>query len=296
MSRQRFVMVSLLMGCIFISFASYAQVKTKVTVPQQEAKKPLVKPDNKAYNKVETVNADYYQPDSILVPRATKQDVDEFFKAYELAKAHYKKNQNMLEPYFTEGEVFGFNFTNSEHSTIPLDTDPYSNGKKFYEASRSSVIGLTTNFKVLDNMFLKNNLDAFDVEIVKTILSANTMSFITDILKTFPVVIAGPLRMSLTMNIIDENGAMIPGARCYFLSRKECRDIVCLGCQIPAVCNSALTSRIEQFSLFDSANPSPMTIAAGAYNLFIVKNDQVIHYEFRDISSLSGPLTIIVTK
>jgi hypothetical protein len=235
--------------------------------------------------------------DSVKVAKASAADVNSFFSAYQNAKTLYQSHPILLDRYFSYKEIFEFSIADEKGETMGYSPEPYR--QQLIHAPKITVQQMTINFQQISNIIFKRSIDSLDVRNLELLALSNKRSLRLAIGTLFPPGAYSIRGVELILKVIDSNGREIPDAKCYFLSRRTCREVICANCENlleQTLCDITASKIMKQHLMFDMLNPAPITLLPGEYNLFVVVGNRVVHYEFRSINSSTSNTLLIKTK
>lgn len=152
---------------------------------------------------------------------------------------------------------------------------------------RSSLLGLSQNMLLLDDIFLKPAFDEEDIEMIDFIFKSND-SLIKKIqfnnYETLMKMATGPVYL----NIIDQNNNPVPYATCYFVDKLTWRgignSIKCPANPSLLSCDAAILPDLDTKAArnklsYSLPSNNTRTLSYGLYHLLIIKDNIISFHE-----------------
>ncbi|RXK58941.1 hypothetical protein ESA94_16270 [Lacibacter luteus] len=152
---------------------------------------------------------------------------------------------------------------------------------------RSSLLGLSQNMLLLDNIFLKPAFDEEDIEMIDYIFRSND-SLVKKIQFNNYETMMKVASAQVFLNIIDHNNNPVPYATCYFVDKLTWRDIgnskKCPANPSQLSCDAAIipdldTKAARNKLTYSLPSNNTRTLSYGLYHLLIIKDNVISFHE-----------------
>jgi hypothetical protein len=251
--------------------------------PAADSRKVMIKADTIPLNKrfvyrLDNAKFKRYQAlarkDSTKLQLADTTDWKDFSKIHSKLKATIEKDEHQ--------NVQNYIDTAAELSELQLVNPEFA---KF--TAKVCLRQLIFNLKLLDQLLNRQLDEEADVELLSMIMQ-NIDTLITKYILTFGnrELAKSIISPTVIFKVFDSSGVEITNAKCYLITPKTCRDIVCKSC-MPAKlpCEESLIGQIvsKNDKVYDCANPVPVPVYYGRYHIYVVNGNKVLFYEMRQI-------------
>ena len=218
---------------------------------------------------------------------ATPSQVNSFFEYVRRADSALTRDvSGKLIQYYDRSDFFTFRGKDMIKDSVEV--------KDFLLRSYSQPVGgLTMVFAYLGTLFSKNEISRRTTAEIESMRRANDSLFKTTMLGSLNSSSPRLRPCQFSFRIVDSLDVVIPGARCYILSRNKCLQLLCGDCEKEYAdnCSDAFMWMLRQTEYWDPVNSNlPLNIYYGFYTYYIVAGGKILKKDYLDIHAGNASL------
>jgi hypothetical protein len=200
-------------------------------------------------------------------------------------RQNYKKNVVQVEKIYMQQKQLRFYYN---IDSLLAYEQYFDREYGIIRSKKDEYLQLTNNYKEI-NRILENfepkleifaKVDSLMLENDQLVFEAMFENRIKKNIALLPVPVA--------VKFLNAEDQLVTNVRCYFISRRVCRDLICTTCITDFItngCTGDFMMKVKENPFFDGLNPQAVSLMPGGYNMFVVNDSgKVVRHDFREFS------------